>query len=100
MSHHESSAKFQNARGSKMREVPNCARSQNARSPKRRLRADDATFGRALRCLAPFNALWDFAHHGSSRTMGFRALWHFAHYGTSRLWHFALYGTSRSMGLV
>ena len=53
-----------------------------------RLTAADATFVRAVRNSAPFNALWDFALYGSSRSMGFRALW-----------DFALYGISRSMGL-
>src|SRR5204863_7627937 len=37
-----------------------------------------------LRHLAPFNALWDFALCGISRSMGLRALWDFALYGTSR----------------
>src|SRR4051812_21610982 len=62
-------AKSQNARSPRMREVPNSAKSQNAPSPKRRLTAADATFVHALRNAAPFSALWDFAHYGTSRRL-------------------------------
>src|SRR5437868_6739447 len=61
-----------------MREVPKCAKSQTA---------DDSgqyDLRPRLRHPAPFNALWDFAHYGISRTMGLRALRDFAPFGTSR----------------
>src|SRR5881227_1111156 len=77
-------AKSRTARSPKMREVPNCAKSQNARSPKMRLTAADATFVRAVRNSAPFNALWDFALYGTWRSLGLRALWDFALSGISR----------------
>src|SRR5437868_1779881 len=83
----------------KGREVPKCAKSQNARSPKRRMTADSATFVRA------FGTSRRSTPHGTSRTMGLRVLWDFAYYGTSRsmglraLWDFALYGTSRPLAL-
>src|SRR5207244_6021024 len=82
-----------------MREVPKCAKSQTAHD------SGQCDLRPRLRHLAPFNAPWDFAYYGTSRTMGLRVLWDFAYYGTSRtmglraLWDFALYGTSRSMGL-
>jgi hypothetical protein len=43
-----------------------------------RLTAADATFVRALRDFARFNALWDFALYGISRSMGLRASRDFA----------------------
>jgi len=49
-----------------------------------RLTAADATFVRAVRNSAPFNALWDFALYGTWRSLGLRALWDFALSGISR----------------
>src|SRR5256885_2536273 len=82
-----------------MREVPKCAKSQTADD------SGQCDLRPRLRHLAPFNAPWDFAYYGTSRTMGLRVLWDFALYGTSRsmglraLWDFAPFGTSRLLGL-
>src|SRR5437763_1459035 len=87
-----------------MREVPKCAKSQNARSPKRRMTADGATFVRAFSTSRPstpygtsrrmgLRAVWDSALYGTSRTMGLRALWDLAPFRTLRP-----SGTANSLG--
>src|SRR5438477_6888564 len=93
-------AESRRAQSPKMREVPKCAKSQTADD------SGQCDLRPRLRHLAFFNARWDFAHYGISRTMGLRALWDLALYGTSRsmglraLWDFALYGTLRPSRLI
>src|SRR5437868_10905305 len=75
-------AKSRTAQSPKVREVPKCAKSQNAadggRCNLRSRRSERSAVQRPM----GFRALWDFALYGTSRSMGPRALWDLALYGT------------------
>src|SRR5438045_9341078 len=71
-------AKSRIAQSPKMREVPNGAKSQNAADGGRcNLRSRCSELSAVQRPMG-LRALWAFALYGTSRSMGFRALWDFA----------------------